>query len=348
VTAGADMFDAARVMAEYNEAKIEAARSGGLVAGGLSIVINSHNRPGPLAIVMEALADWTGPLLVVDDSDDADAIKRVVGDRGQVVRVNAPAMVKVAEGLRMVETEFVHPLCDDDIPNPAAFLAQRDFLLANPGHVLCMGRRAYAGIRGGRYDAWCEFQGAPGHLECDGAPDRMRRLMTGWVETYFGVHRAATARRAFSAASRVDPKGWFLGERLAGLLLMLCGKASLLDVPSLVKSAHGGSISATLTDHRRTFLAPDFSRQYGAFAAILAAQGGLESTVDSLMADHLAYWYLPVQRHPMKNAALAAGRVGAETYAAGMSDADVAACRRMEVLSRRMLAALGEPTKVAA
>jgi hypothetical protein len=66
------------------------------------------------------------------------------------------------------------------------------------------------------------------------------------------------------------------------------------------------------------------------------------------MADHLAYWYLPVQRHPMKNAALAAGRVGAETYAAGMSDADVAACRRMEVLSRRMLAALGEPTKVAA
>lgn len=89
MTAGADMFDAARVMAEYNEAKIEAARSGGLVAGGLSIVINSHNRPGPLAIVMEALADWTGPLLVVDDSDDADAIKRVVGDRGQVVRVGA-------------------------------------------------------------------------------------------------------------------------------------------------------------------------------------------------------------------------------------------------------------------
>jgi glycosyltransferase domain-containing protein len=321
----------------------------------ITILLNSHNRPEPMKLVLEALADAPARVIILDSSspENRAAIRRFSDCEIRTFSEDAPPFAKLAAGSNLVNTEFVQTLSDDDIPNAATLAPMRDFLLANPDYSACYGRNLYGQREStGRFKFWLEFQTG---FEAESPLDRMRALMSGWTQLFFALQRTDVNKAAYSAALTVDPLGRFLGERLVSLYMLLAGKVALLPTPTLIRSSHVGSISSILKDHRRTFLARGFGAGYDRFVAHLIARMNAtlpalprdcEQWISLLIADHLAYWYLPAveHRHPIKSEALAAFQTDSRQYFERLPDADRAVLDLMQEKSRRMLTALANAT----
>lgn len=319
----------------------------------ITILVNSHNRPGPMKVVLEALADAPGRLVVLDSSslENRAAIRRLTDAEMVAFPEDAPVFEKLSVGSDLVDTEFVQFFSDDDIPNPMAIAPMRDFLLANPDHSACFGRNMY-GQRSmdGTFKFWLEFQTG---FESPDPLDRMKALMSGWTQLFFALQRTDVNKAAHRAALEIDPTGKFLGERTVSLYMLLAGKVALLPGPTLIRSKHTGSISSAMKDHRQTFLARDFGERYDRFvthmvermrATLPELPRDCEQWIGSLIADHLAYWYLPSveRRHPIKARVLEVFRAEARRFFENLSDTDRAAMELMQARSRRMLVELAE------
>lgn len=319
----------------------------------ITILVNSHNRPGPMKLVLEALASAPGRLIVLDSSslENRTAIRCITDAELVAFPEDVPIFEKLSVGSDLVDTEFVQILSDDDISNPMAIAPMRDFLLANPDHSACFGRSMY-GQRSatGTFKFWLEFQTG---FESPDPLDRMETLMSGWTQLYYGLQRSDLNKVAQRAAFEIDPTGKFLGERTVSLYMLLAGKVAMLPEPSLIRSKHNGSISSTMKDHRQTFLARDFGERYDRFvthmvermrATLPELARDCEQWIGSIIADHLAYWYLPSveHRHPIKARLLEDFQAEARRFFENLGDTDQAAMELMQARSRRMLVALAE------
>ncbi|MFN8558315.1 MAG: glycosyltransferase family A protein [Dehalococcoidia bacterium] len=120
----------------------------------LTVVIATHNRVPLLAQAIESvlaspLVQSPAAVIVVDDasSDDTPAVAQRYGVRYERVSVGGPSGTRNA-GLKLVETEFVAFLDDDDLWLPGNMAPQLDALRRHPAAAYAYGRVQLADLEG--------------------------------------------------------------------------------------------------------------------------------------------------------------------------------------------------------
>ena len=228
-----------------------------------------------------------------------------------------PPWVKLAAAVEDARTPYIQCFSDDDAACPETMADRVTYLEQHPNFSGCLGRQMYGRQFGaGDFMFWFEHQAIPGTFENDDPLERMRTLATNWVTFTYSTLKTSVARRAFCAARDIDPKGFFLAERVVNILILAAGKMALLNSPTLALSVHGRMISAkTGTNPRETFLAPDFGESYAKYAQRLRSDleelriqppGRWDDFIDRLFVDHLTLWHVPngPNRHPIKSEAM--------------------------------------------
>lgn len=306
----------------------------------VTIVLNSHNRPASLKLMIESIAEAgvAFPVLVVDSSnprarreiqDYAAALAGKIDLRVMELPEPTSPVLKHAMAADETKTEFIQIYADDDAILPETISERARFLSENAEYSCCIGRQIYVAINDNKEaEFWYEHQGTEDTFSASDPLVRVIKLMTNWINLAYGTMRTAAVRRAYHAAFKVDPKGAFLGERLAYIHILLHGKAKLLSSPALALSQHKGTISHEISgDLRKTIFASDFSTRFDAFMDAIAAElayhevaspWAVEDLVNQMITAHLSCWVLPGNswRHPRKTQALEESRTELEAFLA--------------------------------
>ena len=120
----------------------------------VTIVVNSHNRPNALGVLLKSISDAnTGiPVLLVDSSNErvrSQIHKHIKLHDGkialEILELPEPTSpdLKIATAADAIRTEFFQMYADDDAVFPESVEARVDFLKANPQYSCCLGRQLY-------------------------------------------------------------------------------------------------------------------------------------------------------------------------------------------------------------
>lgn len=282
-------------------------------SSALTLVIPTKNRAPFLrrALGYYARVRCPYPILVGDSSGEEQRaqVSRMIRDMGSRLRVQYVCLPSLSQGrywqsdaslatlLEAVQTPYAAFYADDDFAVVSNFPLGLDFLQHHPDYAFVCGRAILFFLSSGEPHGTIQaVEPYPQRgVEREGAAQRLEDFFQNYRVLEYGISRTAQIKERFRTVLEARVGDHF-GELLHGGMVVLQGKAKVLEALFLARQAHPGQFSARsqdvfdwVTDGQWS---QDYERLHKILTQMLSDRAGLQKEKAILLVKRALWLWL--------------------------------------------------------